>query len=165
MGPVDPFRVNPTRDPNREGEFMRKLLVAVIAAAALFAVGAFAASFAVNSEDIASGSDAVTACAATVDVDFTTVYDEAGDWNVASAVVKFYDAEGNPTDGCEGFGINLAVGTESDSSAATGEATVVTDQTSVTVPLSPAVKASAITSAAVLADGEALVLPTPGGGF
>ncbi len=42
---------------------MRKALIAVVVASALFAVGAFAASFAVDSENIASGSADVDGCA------------------------------------------------------------------------------------------------------
>lgn len=41
---------------------MRKALIAVIAAAVLFAVGAFAADLAVNSDDVASGEAPVGAC-------------------------------------------------------------------------------------------------------
>ena len=49
---------------------MRKALIAVAVATALFAVGAFAASFGVQSEDIASGTNPTTNCAASADVDF-----------------------------------------------------------------------------------------------
>ncbi|MEX0948631.1 MAG: hypothetical protein WD296_07485 [Acidimicrobiia bacterium] len=41
---------------------MRKGLIAVIVAGALFAVGAFAATFSLTAEDVSSGADAVTAC-------------------------------------------------------------------------------------------------------
>ena len=41
---------------------MRKGLIAVIVAGALFAIGAFAASFSLTAEDVSSGADAVAAC-------------------------------------------------------------------------------------------------------
>ena len=42
---------------------MRKGLIALIVAGALFAIGAFAASFSLNSQDVSSGADAVNTCA------------------------------------------------------------------------------------------------------
>lgn len=146
---------------------MRKALIAVVVASALFAVGAFAANFAVNSEDVASGADSVTACAAEVDVDFVTVYDNQspGDWDVGSVVLTFYsDSDGTVTQACGGFGANVAVMTDSTTPAATGTATVGATSSTVTVPLSPALKAGDITSAAVLVDGQALQTATPGQG-
>jgi len=145
---------------------MRKALIAVAVATALFAVGAFAASFAVQSEDIASGANPVTACAAKVDVDFTTVYDNAGDWNVTAAEVTFFNADNTPVATCAGYGANLAVMTTGGPPAVTGTATVATGATSVVVPLPPGtVKASAVTSAAVLVDGQTLTVASPGEGF
>jgi hypothetical protein len=41
---------------------MRKWIIAAIVAAALFAIGAFAASFSLNAQDVSSGADAVAAC-------------------------------------------------------------------------------------------------------
>lgn len=41
---------------------MRKWIIAAIVAGALFAVGAFAASFALNAQDVSSGADPVAAC-------------------------------------------------------------------------------------------------------
>jgi len=144
---------------------MRKALIAVAVATVLFAVGAFAASFAVQSEDIASGNNAVTACAAKVDVDFTTVYDNAGDWDVTSAVLTFYSGGTTLTTACSGFGASLAVMTTGGTPAATGESTIAGSSSSVTITLSTPLKASAVTSAAVLVDGQTLTVGTPGGGF
>jgi hypothetical protein len=50
---------------------MRKGIVALIVAVALFAIGAFAASFTLTSEDVSSGADAVAACAPNAKVTWT----------------------------------------------------------------------------------------------
>lgn len=83
---------------------MRKLLLVIAAAMALFTVGAFAASFAVSSEDIASGANAVDACSASVDIEFDdAVVSSAGVWTVNGASATFADT------GCDGFDAQLAV--------------------------------------------------------
>ncbi len=152
---------------------MRKALIAIAVATALFAVGAFAASFAVNSEDIASGTDTVDNCADLVDVDFTTSYDNvagAGDWNVTAAKLTFYDetAPGSgifaTTPDCQGFGAAVVVQTATNTNAANGEVTSISGSTA-TVSLAPTLKASAVKSASVLVDGENLQLATGGGGL
>lgn len=51
---------------------MRKMLTATIVAMVLFAVGAFAASFALQADDVASGADEVQSCATEVNVAFNT---------------------------------------------------------------------------------------------
>ena len=51
---------------------MRKALIAAIVASALFAVGAFAASFTLTPENVASNSAAVGSCADEAVVNFTT---------------------------------------------------------------------------------------------
>jgi hypothetical protein len=151
---------------------MRRGLIATVVAVVLFAIGAFAASFVLNAEDVASGRDAVTACAAEVDVDFTTEYDDAthdeggvpqGDWNVTQAVLTFYDDQGGQTTGCAGFGANVAVLTgDGGTPAATGTATVQANASTVTVELDPGtVKVAEVTGAAVLVDGENLRVGTP----
>src|SRR4051812_34400911 len=113
---------------------MRKVLIAAVAALVLFVVGAFAASFALNSEDIASGNDAVTSCATKVDVDFTTMYNNNGDWTVTGANVKFYDGTG-PTTACQKFNATLAVHTSASPStpAVTASATVAPGGNSVVI--------------------------------
>lgn len=89
---------------------MRKALIAAIVAAALFAVGAFAASFGVQAEDVTSGADAVDACAARVDVDFTTSYDAtADDWYIDAAVVTFRDDTNALDDGCADHDLTLVL--------------------------------------------------------
>lgn len=144
---------------------MRKTLIVVAVALTLFAVGAFAAAFAVNSEDVASGADPVDKCADTVDIDFTTVYDGAqDDWTVSSAKLTFYDGA-SVTPDCDGYGATVAVGTAAADPAATGAGTVGTVVSgTATVTLSASLLASDITSAAVLADGKDLQVATPGNG-
>jgi hypothetical protein len=90
---------------------MRKALIAAAVATALFAVGAFAASFAVQSEDIASGSDDVTACAAQVDIDFADpVLNQAtGAWTVANATARFRDGSDALVTTCGGYAAELAL--------------------------------------------------------
>jgi hypothetical protein len=156
---------------------MRKGLIATAVAVALFAVGAFAASFAVNSEDIASGSNPVTACAARVDIDFETVYHTSpvSNWQVPSAVVKFYsNAEGtpSPTGNCGGYGTNVVIENAAGVVIATGTATVPPGPpaaTSVTVNLNKvgggALGPADIHHAAVLVDGQELFVPTPNQGI
>jgi hypothetical protein len=62
---------------------MRKGLIATAVAVVLFAVGAFAASFAVSSEDTASGSNPVKPCADDVRIEFNELYSTAmTDWYV-----------------------------------------------------------------------------------
>ena len=142
---------------------MRKVLIASAVALVLFATGAFAASFLVNSEDIASGEDDVLACADEVDVDFTTVYDGTlDDWTVDEAVLTFY-VGGSVTGDCDGFGANLAVGTATADPAATGTGTVAGG--TATITLDTQLLAADIDHAAVLVDGQVLNVPTPGEGF
>ncbi|MGK2949634.1 MAG: hypothetical protein ACSLFP_13760 [Acidimicrobiales bacterium] len=89
---------------------MRKALLAVAVATALFAVGAFAASFTVQSEDIASGSNPVTACATNVDVDFATPEAQSdGTWTVDGATVRFLNASAGSVSTCDNFDARLAV--------------------------------------------------------
>jgi hypothetical protein len=86
---------------------MRKALIAAAVATALFAVGAFAASLSVQSEDVASGSNAVSACATSVDVDFgTPSLQTDGTWTVTGATVRFLGGTG---DGCSEHDARLAV--------------------------------------------------------
>jgi hypothetical protein len=154
---------------------MRKVLIASAVAVVLFAVGAFAAAFTtVNSEDIASGSNPVTACAPIVDVDFTTVWsDTENDWVAGSAEVTFYSAGTTVATACDNFGASLVVGTTAnancsgattDASAAEGEDTQITSGVA-QIDLTPDLKACAITSAAVLVDGQTLNVPSPGEGL
>ena len=89
---------------------MRKALIAVAVATALFAVGAFAASFTVSSEDVASGSNDVVACATNVDVDFADpVLGAGGVWTVNGATVSFLTAAGAADLDCDPFDARLAI--------------------------------------------------------
>jgi len=72
---------------------MRKALIAVAVATALFAVGAFAASFAMQAEDTASGTNPVTSCADSASVDFTETFVPAdNNWNITSVTVTLQGA-------------------------------------------------------------------------
>jgi hypothetical protein len=73
---------------------MRKALIAAIVASALFAVGAFAANFAVETEDVASGSNPVTACADAVKIEFRPAAWAGDTYTVAGLDVTFRDATG-----------------------------------------------------------------------
>lgn len=144
---------------------MRKAIIAAIVASALFAVGAFAASFSVQSEDVASGSNDVVACADFVDVDFTTVYNEADNgWRVTKAVVTFYNGTADApvtTAGCEFFDATLVLENEENAEllpraeveAVPGGSSVVEFEWAT---LGDAPLASAIGNAAVLVDGRSL---------
>ena len=92
---------------------MRKAFIAAAIAAALFAVGAFAATFNVTSEDIASGSDSVDACADDVQIDFITgsYNSDLQDFEVTGATATFFDeGEQEPTEDCDGSTATLALG-------------------------------------------------------
>ena len=142
---------------------MRKVLIASAVALVLFSVGAFAATFFVNADDIASGTDEVAACADRVDVDWTVgAYDTtANDWNVTHAVLDFFD--GNPgavTQECNGFGAIIAL--EDGNGVKISETTVPATIANGTVTIDiPDVKAGPIRAASVLVDGEELTLTPP----
>jgi hypothetical protein len=87
---------------------MRKALIAAIVASALFAVGAFAASFGVQAEDVTSGSDQVERCAERVDINFGTSYvADDNDWRIDNAQVSFLTASGVADDGCKDHDLTL----------------------------------------------------------
>ena len=143
---------------------MRKALIATVVATALFAVGAFAASFTVQSEDIASGGNAVEACVTNVDIDFANpVADASGVWSVASATVNFLagatPAADNP---CNGFDARLALGLGTTAELATtsvypGAATYVTVANgAATFSFAPAIAVESIQRASVVVDGMTL---------
>jgi hypothetical protein len=88
---------------------MRKALIAAAVATALFAVGAFAASFTLSAEDVASGTDQVKACAQNVTVDFDDDMEySAGQWKVETVTVAFLNGT-TPTTGCAGFDGTLVI--------------------------------------------------------
>jgi hypothetical protein len=132
---------------------MRKALIAAVVAAALFAVGAFAASFAVDSVDVASGNDPVSACAAKVVVDFgTPTFNNAThDWTVSSATVSFQNDAGAAVTTCSKGKLTLNVSTTS-GSVVSGTATVGDASSSATVGFT-ATAVKTIDNAAVLVDG------------
>ena len=78
---------------------MRKALIAAIVATARFAVGAFAASFAVEAEDVASGSDPVATCTDSVDIDFNEIYvATTKSWEIPTVTVTLTGSD-NACDG------------------------------------------------------------------
>lgn len=92
---------------------MRKAIIAAIVASALFAVGAFAADFALTSEDVASGDADVVSCADEADVDFTTADDvsETGEFIATGADIAITEREGAD---CSGQAVRIAVGLDTD---------------------------------------------------
>lgn len=94
---------------------MRKALIAVIVASALFAVGAFAAQVAINSDDVASGEDAVESCASSANViEYTTGSTVNGttgtaDWQATGATIQLIEATGK---NCEGAAVDIAIGSD-----------------------------------------------------
>lgn len=159
---------------------MRKTLIAAIVASALFAVGAFAASFTVASEDIASGSDAVEACADHVDITFTTEpNDDAeaptfGQWYATQATATFYkDADPDPAfvtlvaADCEGYDAKLALVINDVATVfpSTGTIPVGSNEKAVFPLGSPGQLVGDITNASVVVGGKDLtadlVDPTP----
>lgn len=96
---------------------MRKALIAVIAAAVLFAVGAFAASLTVSSENVASGNDSIEACATAVSVQdwITTAPDGASDDDYLATDVDVVLTQA-AIGACAGAEVDLAVLTDNSSS-------------------------------------------------
>jgi hypothetical protein len=138
---------------------MRKALIAAAVATALFAVGAFAASFAVDSEDIASGSDGVVACADKVLVDFgTPTYDSTTHkWSVNTAVLTFQTTAGAADPDCAGFvaTARISTSTAADQDVEWTHAGTIPTGNTVTVT-GAAVEVSVVNGAAVLVDGKHL---------
>ena len=130
---------------------MRKALIAVITAAVLFAVGAFAADFALTAEDTASGTDAVDACTDTVTVEFTEDFDEAtNNWLVDS--VDLTIASGHT---CEGAAVTIIL-QDNDTSETVVDTIEGTWPAGTTLSLDPNVTlpVGSVWNAAVLFDGQ-----------
>jgi hypothetical protein len=124
----------------------------------LFAVGAFAASLMVSSEDVASGSDDVLRCAERVDVDFATQYSSASqDWTVETVDLAFSDGE-TATDGCDGFAVTVVLSVDGGSDV-TLEGTVEGAGASLAPP--GEILVSGVTNASVLVEGLVIDGPTP----
>jgi hypothetical protein len=129
---------------------MRKLIIAGAVALVLFIVGAFAASFAVDSEDVASGADPVEACADSVDVDFTTAYsDDAGAYVINEVVLTF------DSTGCDGRTATLALDQETLATEEIADIDVVGTTATVDLSDSPLL-AEEVSNAAVLVDGRTI---------
>lgn len=115
---------------------MRKVLAITITAAVLFAVGAFAASFSLNAEDVASGSDEVESCADEVEVDFNTTFvNTANDWDIDSADVDFFKS-GSAATTCSGSDVTLVLENASNTVLATYTAAdIASDSTATLLPV------------------------------
>ena len=142
---------------------MRKALIAIITASALFAIGAFAANLTTQADNVASGQDAVVACGSaevtwTTDSTVTTSTTTA-DWKVTAATVTFTGAN------CEGAAVDLAIGTNSTGS---GTASAWLDLSSCTavnngvsncaIPLADQPFVRQVVDVAVLANGNEVVV-------
>lgn len=115
---------------------MRKAIIAAIVATALFAVGAFAASFAVEAEDVASGSDPVATCADDVDIEFDDVYVEATkSWEIQKITVTLNDTTtGGTLPSCDGALATLILQNDGNSSDTTTDIVYEATETVPTVP-------------------------------
>ena len=133
---------------------MRKALIAAAVATALFAVGAFAAALSVQSEDVASGSNDVVACAASVDVDFDDpVLVNDGTWTVDGATVNFIGGSG-----CNEHDARLAVDSGSGYVEVGTEQPVNTNSATFTFT---AIDVADIVGASVVVDGATLTADLP----
>lgn len=136
---------------------MRKVFIAAAAALVLFTVGAFAINLTVRTEDVASGSNDVAACAQGVDVDFTTQYVTASnDWQVTNVIVSFYanTTTGTLSTDCNGRDATVAI----HGAAATPVQVTGTPITAgkITIPVPAGTFVNGITRASVLVDGATL---------
>ena len=145
-------------------QVLRKALIAVVVASALFAVGAFAAVIGdVNSDNVASGEGEVGSCADEAEVAFTTdpaVTPTSGpttDWNVTDVRVRFKSGGAIATD-CQGALVDLALGTNSTGSGEPEAWVDATSCTAVNAGISdcevPATAVRPIVEVAVLANGN-----------
>jgi hypothetical protein len=150
---------------------MRKTLIAVIVAAALFAVGAFAASFTVRSEDVASGSNPVAACASEVDITFNEpTYSLTGVWTSTEATATFYNRVAGVRQAaiaCNGFDADLALDIDTNgdgvADATAGHtspnAQVATNAGVTTATFAISVDVGKLVGASVVVDGAFLAAP------
>ena len=139
---------------------MRKALIAAAVATALFTVGAFAASFAVQSEDVASGANDVTACARQVDIDFDppALNATTGAWTVAGATATFRDSADAAVATCDGFAGVLALKTGATIAAATyaSASTATVSGSTADFNFAGPVPVETIHGASVVVDGKTL---------
>jgi hypothetical protein len=141
---------------------MRKALIAGAVATALFAVGAFAASLTVRSEDVASGSNDVVACAAQVDVDFDAPdLQTNGTWTVDGAVVHFLDGSDVATGACDNFDARLAIKTTPSGNYVQVGSLVAVDPVGLATFSFTGIDVATITGASVVVDGATLSADLP----
>lgn len=82
---------------------MRKPLIAIVVAAGLFGVGAFAANFTVTPDDVASGTEFVESCATDAIVEWETsdTVGDGGDFYVDGATITFVETAERDCAGAE----------------------------------------------------------------
>jgi hypothetical protein len=132
---------------------MRKGLIATAVAVALFAVGAFAASFNVDADNIASGSDPVVPCAGYVKITFNQPTFSSGVWVTNGAKAEFFEDEvAAPvkTTNCNDGTAQLALTVGSGSAKFGAEPTVANGEATFSFP---AVEVELITNASVAVNG------------
>jgi hypothetical protein len=131
---------------------MRKVLIATIAAMVLFAVGAFAATLTVTSENIASGTDPIEVCG-DAEVDFNTVAPTTlgGDWTVGSVTVGFSGS-------CNGYGASVAIQHTGGPTMCTHADTVQIAANTINLTCAGTPTVGSVTGASVLVDGELLTV-------
>lgn len=143
---------------------MRKALIAVIVASALFAVGAFAASFVLETENVASQTGAVGSCApkAVVNFDTSETISTAitpNDFTVTTVTVTFTDTNNVETESCDGakadLAVNVGTGWVDATSEAVDGATASFDVSGSNIPV------KTVVGVAVLADGAEVTTTTP----
>jgi hypothetical protein len=131
---------------------MRKALIAVIVASALFAVGAFAADFTLTAEDTASGADAVDACTDSVTVEFTERFDQ-DDTPSNVYVIDTVDLTIDTSLGCDDADVQIVLQDDDDSVVATIDGTWT--ETDLTQSFDAGeVPVSTVWRASVLFDGQ-----------
>lgn len=152
---------------------MRKAIIAAIVATALFAVGAFAASFTLQAENVASETAAVDGCADKAVVNFTTSDDistdvDPDDFLVTEIEVTFVtnDADNNPVVTCDDTKVDVAVDIGTSESAEWVDLTATTANGSTASfgnleSLSTKLPTKAVRQVSVLADGAPIATPTP----
>jgi hypothetical protein len=148
---------------------MRKGLIAVIVAGALFAIGAFAASFSLSAEDVSSGADAVAACGANAEIHWHISTSGAA-VTTTTAVANFkitgYDIAAGVACGSRDYRLVIATGAASQvlcsGSLGTPSAGLATNE-SVAARCNPTanINVNDVTGAALLIGDQSFALQTP----
>lgn len=143
---------------------MRKAIIAAIVATALFAVGAFAASFTLEAENVSSQATTVGSCAAKAVINWDTSPEIStavtpNDYLLTGATVTFFTSGNAVENGCSGAKIDLAINNGTNwvnvphVTAGGSTNTVQFDLSTLGIPVRTVVGAS------VLADGAPITTP------